>query len=150
MPEIRPFEVRDAAAVAQLTAATPQVAQWSEQSYAQLFDLGYLCWVAVVPPDARVGGFLVTRTLGPEAEILNLVVAPEQRRTGIAAALLEAAERSFLTAHANRAYLEVRASNAQAIAFYKKHRFIPTGSRRNYYQYPKEAALLMEKILTAS
>jgi len=150
MPDIRPFEVRDAAAVAQLTAATPQVAQWSEQSYAQLLDLGYSGWVAVAPLDARLAGFLVTRSLGVEAEILNLVVAPEHRRTGIAAALLEAAEESFLAAHVNRAYLEVRVSNAAAIAFYKKHHFAPMGTRPNYYQYPKEAAMLMAKILTAA
>ena len=149
MPDIRLFEVRDAAAVAQLTAATPQVAQWSEQSYAQLLDLGYLCWVAVAPPDARLAGFLVTRSLGTEAEILNLVVAPEQRRAGVAAALLAAAEKSFLAAQVNRVYLEVRASNAPAIAFYKKHHFTPTGTRPNYYQYPQESAVLMEKILTA-
>jgi [ribosomal protein S18]-alanine N-acetyltransferase len=149
MPDIRSFEVSDAAAVAQLTAAAPQVAQWSEHSYAQLLDLGYSGWVAVAPPDARLAGFLVTRSLGTEAEILNLVVAPEYRRTGIAAALLEAAEKSFLAKHVNRAYLEVRASNVPAIAFYKKHHFAATGTRPNYYQYPKESAVLMEKILTA-
>src|SRR5271163_3109432 len=148
MPDIRPFEVRDAAAVAQLTAATPQAAQWSEQGYAQLLDLGYSCWVAVVAADACLAGFLVARGLGTEAEILNLVVATEHRRMGLAAALLEAAEKSFLVAHVNRAYLEVRVSNVPAIAFYKKHHFSATGTRPNYYQYPKEAAVLMEKILT--
>jgi [ribosomal protein S18]-alanine N-acetyltransferase len=150
MPEIRAFEVRDASALAELTAATPQVAQWSEDSYAQLLDLGYSCWVAVAPPGANLAGFLVTRTLGTEAEILNLAVAEGQRRMGVAAALLEAAEKSFLAAHVNRTYLEVRASNAPAIAFYKKHHFTPIGTRPNYYQYPKEPAMLMEKILTAA
>ena len=39
--------------------------------------------------------------------------------------------------------LEVRASNAPAIALYRKHGFQAVGQRRNYYQKPDEDALLM-------
>ena len=39
--------------------------------------------------------------------------------------------------------LEVRASNAPAIALYRKHGFQTVGQRRNYYQKPDEDALLM-------
>jgi len=150
MPNVRPFEVSDATAIAALTAATPQVAQWSEQSYAQLLDAGYSGWVAIWPEGLRLAGFLITRIVSAEAEILNLVVAPEHRRAGIGAVLLEAAEKSFFAVHVDRIYLEVRASNAPAIAFYKKYHFAAIGMRPNYYQYPTESAVLMQKILTGT
>ena len=39
--------------------------------------------------------------------------------------------------------LEVRASNAPAIALYEKHGFAAVGRRKNYYESPKEDAVLM-------
>ena len=78
-----------------------------------------------------------------EGDIGNVAVAPEFRRQGVADALLEALcaraaalDLAFLT-------LEVRASNAPAIALYRKHGFQAVGQRRNYYQKPDEDALLM-------
>ena len=78
-----------------------------------------------------------------EGDIGNVAVAPERRRQGIADALLDALcaraaalDLAFLT-------LEVRASNAPAIALYRKHGFQTVGQRRNYYQKPDEDALLM-------
>ena len=78
-----------------------------------------------------------------EGDIGNVAVAPEFRRQGVADALLEALcaraaalDLAFLT-------LEVRASNAPAIALYRKHGFQTVGQRRNYYQKPDEDALLM-------
>src|SRR5271154_2250976 len=148
MASVRPFAAADATAVAQLAAASPQAAQWSEQSYAQLLQSGYSGWVAV-ELDGSLAGFIITRTITTEAEILNLAVAPELRRAGIAAALLSAALENFTLAGVRRVYLEVRASNAPAIALYEKHAFAITGTRPGYYQYPTESAVLMEKLLTA-
>lgn len=78
-----------------------------------------------------------------EGDIGNVAVAPERRRQGIADALLDALcaraaalDLAFLT-------LEVRVSNAPAIALYRKHGFQTVGQRRNYYQKPDEDALLM-------
>ncbi len=80
-----------------------------------------------------------------EGDIGNVAVAPAYRRQGVADALLEALcarasalDLAFLT-------LEVRASNAPAIALYRKHGFQTVGQRRNYYQKPDEDALLMTR-----
>ncbi len=146
---VRPFAPTDAAAVAQLAAASPQAAQWSEASYTQLQESGgYAGWVAVAT-DGSLAGFIITRTIAAEAEILNLAVASHRRRSGVAAALLASALENFTLAGVRRVYLEVRASNAPAIALYEKHAFAITGTRPNYYQYPIESAVLMEKLLTA-
>ena len=80
-----------------------------------------------------------------EGYISNVAVSPEYRRQGIADALIErlciicrGLELSFVT-------LEVRAGNMPAIALYEKHGFHRVGLRRNYYERPREDALIMTK-----
>ena len=82
-----------------------------------------------------------------EGYISNVAVHPLWRRRGVADALLDAlTERarqkilSFLT-------LEVRESNAPAIALYEKHGFRSVGRRKNYYEKPTEDAILMTRTL---
>ncbi len=103
----------------------------------------YTCIVAQV--DGRVAGFLVSHETAPaagdappEREILNLAVAPEFRRLGIATALLE----NELKRHAVH-FLEVRESNRPAQALYRKCGFIEIGRRPGYYEFPVEAAIVM-------
>ena len=92
-------------------------------------------------------GYVGMMTVLDEGYISNVAVAPEQRRQGIAdaliAALLERAtlrDLSFVT-------LEVREHNGPAIALYAKHGFAPVGLRKNYYEAPVENAILMTKFL---
>ena len=82
-----------------------------------------------------------------EGYISNVAVSPEHRRKGLADMLIKnlmefAAEKglSFVT-------LEVRQSNAPAISLYEKHGFTNVGRRKNYYDLPKEDAILMTKFL---
>ena len=94
-----------------------------------------------------VAGYVGMMYVLDEGYISNVAVAPEHRRQGVADALLDALETrarhlrlSFLT-------LEVRASNAAAIALYQKHGFSVVGRRPNYYEKPREDALLMTRVL---
>jgi tRNA threonylcarbamoyladenosine biosynthesis protein TsaB len=146
---VRAFQPTDAGGIAQLAAASPQAARWSESSYATLLDSGYRAWVVAGSCHDRgtVAGFLIARTVLSEAEILNLAVAPENRRTGVASALLETALGEWTAGKLQRVHLEVRASNAAAISFYKNHLFRVTGARPGYYQQPAEDAVLMERLL---
>ena len=80
-----------------------------------------------------------------EGYILNIAVRPDCRRQQIASQLLEVFinfaqgnRLSFLT-------LEVRASNAPAIALYERWGFAEAGRRRNYYEYPREDAVIMTR-----
>lgn len=82
-----------------------------------------------------------------EGYISNVAVAPEYRRKGVGDALIAA-----LTARAEKlclsfVTLEVRQSNAPAISLYKKHGFIAAGLRKNYYERPREDALIMTYFL---
>lgn len=90
--------------------------------------------------DTVLGYAFVTRVLDT-AELDNIAVAPEWRRQGIAGMLLDAAfDGTEAVIH-----LEVRASNAGAAAFYRRHGFTECGIRRNYYQNPREDAILMKR-----
>ena len=92
--------------------------------------------------DGVVLGYAGLQTVLDEGYINNVAVAANARRQGVADALIDAfvrfgrAKLAFLT-------LEVRASNAPAIALYLKHGFAQVGRRKNYYDDPKEDAILM-------
>ena len=75
----------------------------------------------------------------PEREILNLAVAPPFRRMGIATTLLRNELR-----HAALYFLEVRESNLAAQALYRRFGFVATGRRAEYYQRPREGAIVMQ------
>ncbi len=78
-----------------------------------------------------------------EADILNITVRPEARRQGIATQLLgkigELAESRGVTV----IHLEVRESNTPARTLYGKLGFTVDGIRKNYYERPRENAVLM-------
>ena len=143
---IRRFDARDAAAVGEILAQSPEAASWTVKSLEQLNKRGELGWV--IEDQNKVVGFLVIRAIVAEAEILNLCVAPGKRRSGLAEALLSEAVAELRRTRVDRLFLEVRESNAPAISFYEKHRFRKTGRRPGYYRDPEEAAVLMMKELT--
>jgi ribosomal-protein-alanine N-acetyltransferase len=143
---IRRFDTRDAAVVGEILARSPEAAAWTVKSLEQLNKRGELGWV--IEETNRVVGFVVVRAVVAEAEILNLCVAPEKRRTGLAEALLDEAVAELRRTRIDRLFLEVRESNTPAISFYEKHKFHQTGRRPGYYRDPDEAAVLMMKELT--
>jgi [ribosomal protein S18]-alanine N-acetyltransferase len=145
---IRRFDALDAAAVGEILASSPQAAAWSVKSLERLNQRGELGWVIDDEGTGKIAGFLVVQAVVAEAELLNLCVAPEKRRAGLAEALLNEAVAELRRARVDRLFLEVRESNTPAISFYEKHQFRKTGRRPAYYRDPDEAAVLMMKELT--
>lgn len=145
--KIRPFRPDDAGSAAQILQECPQAASWPRASHEKL--IGQSGVVAFVwEADSLVTGFLVARQVADQAEVLNMAVRAKSRRSGQGSALLLAAFEEFQRREVSRVFLEVRESNTVAIAFYRKHGFIPAGRRRGYYRNPQEDAVLMEKELT--
>ena len=115
---------------------------WSEESLqGELWNDSAVIIVAE-GEDGSVLGYAGLQTVLDEGYINNVAVDEKYRRQGIADELIAAFVRF---GHAKLAFLtlEVRASNAPAIALYAKHGFAEVGRRKNYYDDPKEDALLM-------
>lgn len=112
-----------------------------EQLESQLPDEQHCFLIAL--EEERVLGYVGMMHVLDEGYISNVAVSPDARRRGIGDALvsgiLERAKKlqlSFVT-------LEVRESNQGAIALYRKHGFMGVGRRKNYYEQPREDAILM-------
>ena len=107
---------------------------------------------AVLAEDARPQGFVLTRTVSDEAEILTLAVAPDFRRQGIGRALVEAAAVEAARRGARSFFLEVAEDNPAALALYEGADFQAVGLRRAYYARPNAApadALVLRRPLNS-
>jgi len=115
---------------------------WSALAFEEL--LRFPLTVALVAErDGEVGGYLISRAVAEEAEILNLAVAPEERRHGLGTRLLEAGLSALSEAGAHQVWLEVRESNAAAQGLYQRRGFTAAGRRSRYYKNPVEDALVL-------
>ena len=98
--------------------------------------LRYDCVVAEA--EGQVVGFIVSRIVVAEREILNLAVHPEWRRHGVGTTLL-----AHHLGQGGTHYLEVRESNLAAQTLYRKCGFEEVGRRPGYYELPAESAIVM-------
>ena len=116
---------------------------WSRNMLAEELDNLLSAFLVALDDNDKVVGYAGVQIILDEGYITNVAVRPECRRQGIAAKLLQV----FLDfAKANRLAfltLEVRASNYDAIALYGSRGFRSVGRRKNYYEHPKEDAIIM-------
>lgn len=117
---------------------------WSRESLAEELSnplsVYYLC-----TEGAQVLGYIGTRQLGEEWEIVNVAVRPARRREHIASRLLEWLLTDAREKRAEKVFLEVRESNLPAIRCYERFGFRQVGLRKRYYEKPVENALLMAR-----
>ncbi|MCI8414591.1 MAG: ribosomal protein S18-alanine N-acetyltransferase [Ruminiclostridium sp.] len=117
---------------------------WSEAMLEEELYNDTASFIVAEGEDGSVLGYAGLHAVLDEGYIDNVAVRPDCRRQGIADRLLDvfcrfgAANLSFLT-------LEVRPSNTAAVALYEKHGFAEAGRRRDYYENPKEDALLLTR-----
>ena len=120
-------------------------APWSEKMLREELGGGIFL---VAEQDGEVQGYVGCQTVLDEGYITNVAVSPDFRRRGAARRLIaeliaRAKEKglAFVT-------LEVRESNAPAIALYTGAGFASVGKRKNFYSNPTENAVLMTISLT--
>lgn len=117
---------------------------WSEKSVASELENKLSCWLVAVEEDA-VAGYIGSQTVCGETDMMNVAVHPDHRRKGIAEALILSLIEELKGMESHCLTLEVRASNAPAIALYEKLGFSEIGRRKNYYRNPREDALILRK-----
>ncbi len=95
--------------------------------------------------DGEVVGHTITMTSCGDTDILSVAVRPSFRRFGIGKMLMDniivTADKKGVT----DVFLEVRKSNIPAISLYEKTGFEKIGERKNFYDLPREDAVLMKK-----
>lgn len=115
---------------------------WSEEVFRAALENPSASVLLAQGEDGAVLGYAVLSVVLDEGNLDNIAAAPNARRQGVADALLNTLT-GFGRDNLSRLMLEVRASNAPAIALYEKHGFAAVGRRKNYYDAPKEDAVLM-------
>ena len=139
---IRQMTEEDVAAVAALEAENFS-RPWSYDAFMKtLSDENYIVIIAK-DTDALLG-YCVLLCTGEEADITNVCTAPAARGKGVATAMLGALMDAGKARGVTEFFLEVRESNTPARSLYTKLGFEEIGLRKNYYEEPKEHAVLMK------
>ena len=102
---------------------------WSESEYKILLSTDTIRFFYVE------NGFLVGRLIGPDAEILNVIVHPKYRRLGKAKYLIGRFEEKAKEAGSSKCFLEVAESNSRANKLYQSLNYLSVGKRKNYYEF---------------
>lgn len=141
--EIRKMQPRDVAPIAELEKICFND-PWSENSIASELDNRLSYWLVAIQDDQLIG-YVGSQSVLDGADMMNIAVSPHCRRMGVAEALVNALVEALKARGVRFLMLEVRVSNAPAIALYEKLGFKQAGCRRNYYRNPKEDALILRK-----
>jgi ribosomal-protein-alanine N-acetyltransferase len=155
---LRALSAQDIDHVLMLAARFVEAPHWSRRDYEQILlppspadpstpPLTSLTRRSVIAQaDGTLAGFAVASWLTEEtaAEVEGLVVDDKYRRQGIGSALIVACMTWAAECGASSIRLEVRASNAAALALYQCHDFSTVGHRLAYYSAPVEDAVLLQ------
>ena len=117
---------------------------WSKKSVASELNNRLSLWLVALDGDT-VAGYVGSQSVLDGADMMNIAVHPDYRRQGIGRDLVLALADALKEKGIRGLMLEVRASNAPAIALYEQLGFRQVGMRPNYYRNPKENALILRK-----
>jgi ribosomal-protein-alanine N-acetyltransferase len=124
---------------------------WSHGIFRDCLLAGYQC--VVLERDGDVTGYGILSVAAGEAHILNLCIEPSYRSHGYGERLLDEILFRARTSSVREIFLEVRPSNANALALYKKKGFYVVANRPAYYQSREgreDATVLSKKLTTDS
>ena len=116
---------------------------WSRNMLAEELDNALAAFLVALDEQGAVAGYAGLHVVLDEGYILNVAVRPDCRRQGVASQLLQVFLDFARGNHLAFLTLEVRASNYAAIALYGSRGFRGVGRRKNYYEHPREDAVIM-------
>lgn len=105
---------------------------WTEGIFRDCLNVGYSAWIVASPADEVLAYAVMSMAVG-EAHVLNLCVEPAYHQQGLGRFLLTHLQQLARSAGMDIMLLEVRKSNAAAIALYQGMGFHKLGVRKAYY-----------------
>ncbi len=138
----RPMEEKDLDSVVEIEKANFS-SPWSKNSFLESLHNTYSRFYVAF--ENEVVGYCGIHNFGGDGEITNVAVDEKFRKNKIAFTLLSYAMEDWKKDGVESFTLEVRVSNLPAIALYEKLGFQNQGVRKNFYDNPKEDALIMWK-----
>lgn len=135
----------DLPALAALEAAAfigPGSPAWSRDLLAGELAQPTALVLAAADGDSRAVGYAAFRHVGPESELLRVAVAPEARNRGVGRALVEDGLARLRERGVATCFLEVRPTNAPALALYERLGFRTVDRRRRYFPDGADALVL--------
>ncbi len=126
---------------------------WSHKDYLDELARNDSVFLRAVDDGGECLGFLIGRKVpGDEntldLEIYNIGVQPSQQRSGIGSELMQELLKICHESGVRNIWLDVRASNLTAQAFYSRFGFVVFASRPHFYSNPPDTALLMQAVIT--
>ena len=119
---------------------------WSENALEALCREHGIGFVAL-DEDETVLAYVGMTYAADEGSITNVATHPRARRQGLGRAVVQSLMQQGGALGLAEIYLEVRLSNAPAIALYESLGFATIATRKNFYRHPTEDALLMKVAL---
>ena len=115
---------------------------WSENGFLSALSSSDTLYLTA-RADGRVVGYCGLLQSFDEADITNVAVSPAYRGRSVGYRMLSELMEAGKTRGIERYTLEVRVSNQAALALYEKLGFASVGVRKNFYEKPKEDAVIM-------
>ena len=117
---------------------------WHKDSFLEMIENPHACYLVALVGE-KVVASCGLREIAGEGEITNVVTAPAFQKKGIGKKLLSRILEEGRTRGISAYTLEVRCSNEPAIRLYRSLGFVEEGIRKNFYEKPREDALIMWK-----
>ena len=139
--KVRRMQLTDTDAVSALEAAIFSQ-PWTKKGFEDALNMQNTIFLAA-ENEGKIAGYIGMYLSLDEGEITNVAVAPDTRRRGIGNELISQAKERAFKKGITRIILEVRVSNENAIHLYEKNGFKICGTRKGFYDFPKEDAYIM-------
>lgn len=115
---------------------------WTKKGFEDALNMQNTIFL-VAENEGKIAGYIGMYLSLDEGEITNVAVAPDARCRGVGKELIFRAKEQAFAKGITRIVLEVRVSNDNAIRLYERNGFKICGTRKGFYEFPKEDAYIM-------
>ena len=142
---LRPWKEEDLPAIAAMEQRCFPQDAWSSKLLEETMQAPF-SWCVLAEDGGQVCGYACLYSVFDTADLMNIAVDSAFRGRGIGGALVDALHAKAKELGAERMLLEVRVSNAAAIALYKKQGYEKIAVRKGYYGNGEDADIMQKKL----